>query len=367
MDVFLAGLDSLKLTRIARRDPGLELVPAGSAHMDADSSPVDLAALRLALPREMGAFSPGKPIALTFFSREGRCCDRRVSPRALLASLPPDTFLEVVRSDGSPWPYAGEGSLHLYVESAGLGLVRTEQLLAGLVGRGSLTRRAAFLRLLTFPMEACGLYARDPEDPAGGPCAFEVEPIARPEDIVALLDELRGIRGLRRARLAATYVQSGSGSPEETLLSFAFKLPARLGGIEAPPFVENAPIAWPDQVRGLVEHHRMRPDFHWPDHLTAAEYNGRTHMSQRGFEEDQRRIRDYQSCGISVFPASYRDVSTPHALDGYLARIAHSLARFEGAEFETRVRRALADEGAAHARRVLLGQMLPAVPSEKGQ
>lgn len=39
MDVFLAGTDSLKLTRIARQDPDLALVPAGYAHRMPTSLP----------------------------------------------------------------------------------------------------------------------------------------------------------------------------------------------------------------------------------------------------------------------------------------------------------------------------------------
>ena len=160
-------------------------------------------------------------------------------------------------------------------------------------------------------------------------------------------------------------MQSGAGSPEETLLSFAYKLPARMGGVEFPPFQENVPIEWPPEVLGLVEHRQMRPDFHWSGQRTASEYNGKDHISEKGFEEDQRRIRDYQACGISVFPASYKNVRTIQALDAYLALIAHSLARTEGPAFERRVRKTLSNPDARQARVVLLSQMLPAVPSEK--
>ena len=66
-----------------------------------------------------------------------------------------------------------------------------------------------------------------------------------------------------------------------------------------------------------------------------------------------------------MFPASYKNVKTIHALDAYLALIAHSLARTEGPAFERRVRKTLNDPDARQARIVLLSQMLPAVPSEK--
>lgn len=66
-----------------------------------------------------------------------------------------------------------------------------------------------------------------------------------------------------------------------------------------------------------------------------------------------------------MFPASYKNVKTIHALDAYLALIAHSLARTEDPAFERRVRKTLNDPDARQARIVLLSQMLPAVPSEK--
>ena len=364
-EIFLAGADSLKLTRLARRDAGLMLVPAERAHLSAVQEPLDVDALRLSLPEGLSEVSSARPLELTFFSREARSESKSVRSRALLSKLPESSFLEVLHASGDPWDYAGGGWLRLFVEAPALSLVRMQQCISALVKRGALTKNAAFYRLLTFPMEACGLYARDPERPALGACAFELEPIARPEELVAYLAEATGIKGIGQARRAAELVQGGSGSPEETLLSFAFKLSFCLGGIESPPFLENEPIVWPDHVRNLVEHSRMRPDFHWPDHKTASEYNGKEHVSEAAFEEDQRRIRDYQTCGISVYPASYKNVRTLPALNAYLARVAHSLAAYEGAEYEARVRRALSDEGASHMRRVLLSEMLPALPSEK--
>lgn len=122
MDVFLAGTDSLKLTRIVRKDPDLALVPAGNAHRRSRQSPIDIAALRLALPEDLCSFSPAEPLSLTFFSRESRSSAACLSSRALLTRLPEDSFLEVIQASGDPWPYAGSGELHLFVESPGLSL-----------------------------------------------------------------------------------------------------------------------------------------------------------------------------------------------------------------------------------------------------
>lgn len=362
--VFLAGADSLKLTRLARRDPALELIPAERAHLTAEPHAIDLPVIRDALWDVLGPPSPRNPLELTFFSREARSESRSVRARALLSRLPDNSFLEVVHSDGSPWGCAGS-ELRVYVEAPGLSLVRVQQSLVPPVRRGALSESAAFFRLLTFSMESCGSYARDPEDPAYGPCSFELGPLCRPEELVSFLDEASGIRGVAQARRAAALAQAGAGSPEETLLSLILRLPVELGGVEAPPFTENEPIEWPEEVRGLVEHGRMRPDFYWPDHAVAGEYNGREHVSERAFEEDQRRIRDYQTCGIAVFPASYRNVCTLPALNGYLSQLAHALAERGGPDLERRMRRAIRDEACSNMRRTFLSQTLPPLPSEK--
>lgn len=199
MNAFLAGTDSLKLTRLARASPDLALEPAGNAHRELAPGILDVPALRLALPEEVIPAQPGTPLSLTFFSRGNRSGAHGVRSRALLADLPENTFLEVLRTSGEPWPCTGSEPLRLFVESAGLSLVRVEQQLSRQVELGALTSAAAFYRLLTFPMEACGSYARDPVDPAHGPCAFELPPIATPEGIIAFLLRRRAASGASSA------------------------------------------------------------------------------------------------------------------------------------------------------------------------
>lgn len=72
MNVFLAGTDSLKLTRLARASPDLALEPAGNAHRELAPGILDVPALRLALPEEVIPAQPGTPLSLTFFSRGNR-------------------------------------------------------------------------------------------------------------------------------------------------------------------------------------------------------------------------------------------------------------------------------------------------------
>ena len=363
MDVFLAGTDSLKLTRIARQDPDLALVPAGTP---------------IGMPTSLPWTSPPS----------GSPCRRleRVSPRGaslahvLLARKP---FVRRVRLvPGAPHPpperlvsrgHPGQRRpLALCGKRRAPPVRRVPRTEPGSHGAAGPAARQArrphakrrFHQAAHVSHGGVRPVRPRPRRPAHGPCVFELEPIQPPEKIVELLNDLEGIRGLRRARHAASLVQSGAGSPEETLLSLAFKLPESLGGIEARPFWRTSPSTGRRRCVTSSSTGRCgRLQLARAPDRRGVQRQG--HISEEAFEEDQRRIRDYQRCGISVFPASYKNVRTVHALNGYLASVAHSLAKTEGPEFEARVRRTLEDEGATHARKVLLSQTLPAIPSEK--
>lgn len=357
MNALLAGMDSLRLTRLARREPGLLLVPCDAPRPE-DCGPVPPEALRQALPRELSGFSAERPVSLVALSRETRSQSALVRPLTVLAALPPASFLEVVRADGGCWSGAGE-PVRLFVESPGLSLVHVSRRMGELVKRGALSEGVALVRLLSLVMESCGLYARDPLRPAEGECAYNVEPQIRADDLRAYVDDLGRVRGLRLAREAARFAHDGSGSPAETVLSLVMRLPPRRGGIPLPDFEENVPIAWPAGARDLVRHGSMRPDFHWPRHRVASEFDGGTHGLAGALAEDRFRAQDYAACDIVMVPATYADIRSVAAVERYVTLVAHKLARCEDARFLRRVSDSVKDPRAREERSVLLSQLLP--------
>lgn len=357
MNVLLAGMDSLRLTRLARRDPDLLLVPCDAPRPE-DCGPVPPEVLRAALPPELSGFDADCPISLVALSRETRSQSARVKPLTVLAALPPASFLEVVRADGGCW--SGEGEpVRLFVESPGLNLVHVSRRMGELVKRGALSEGAALARLLSLVMESCGLYARDPIRPAEGECAYDVEPQVRADDLRAYMNGLDRMRGLRLAREAARFAHDGSGSPGETILSLVMRLPPRRGGIPMPDFEENVPIVWPAGARGLVRHGTMRPDFHWPRHRVASEFDGGVHGLAGALAEDRFRAQDYAACDIVMVPATYADIRSATAIERYVMLVAHKLARCEDDCFLRRVSASVKDPRARAERVVLLSQLLP--------
>lgn len=364
MDAVVTYEDSLKLLRIARIDTSLALVPA---RPDGFSGPAptccnfDMRLLRAALPESFSPPTPEAPLHLAFPSRSARTKSSCIVPTAVLNELPEDAFLEVVRVDGTPLAEGLNDRVRLFVEAPGLSLVRMAHHLGRRVAAGTFSEDAALIRLAGLGMEFCGSFARDPQNPGRGVSTFDLPAVGCAQDILRLLDSLPRLRGLRLARKAASYVRDDSGSPHETLLSLAYRLPPKMGGAEFAEPLANAPLVWPDQARarGILKHQSMRPDFHWPQYLLASEYLGGVHGKPSSLAEDSNRIQDYQSCDYSVFPATYEDVRNTQALGSYLARLARVMATYEGEDFARRMERVLLDPDVRQARAVLIAHLLP--------
>ena len=119
--------------------------------------------------------------------------------------------------------------------------------------------------------------------------------------------ELTG-RGCRRAREAAARADGLAGSPQETRLRL---------------LLHRSPLP-PPVAQFVVRHGRAfvaRPDFAWPGHQLALEYEGAWHTTR--ITADRRRIEALQAAGWRVLFVTASDLHSPGAL---LARIAPALA-----------------------------------------
>lgn len=362
MNAVLAQEDSLELLRIARADPELLLVPAAADELhdgEAGRCALDLALLSAALPEPMARPSRERPLRLLSFSREARCKSGAVRASTLLAHPPEGSFLEVVRADGSPLAEGAFDRARLFVESPGLCLVHNARSLSGRVGSGVLARDSAVIRLAALGMELCGSYARNPESPGRGVSTFGLEPVCSWAELRSYVEGAGHLHGLSLARRAVGCVRDGSGSPHETLLSLAFRLPPAQGGAGLAEPLANAPLEWPEGSRGILKHHTMRPDFHWPQYRLASEYLGGVHGAAGAFVEDSNRIQDYQSCDYTVFPATYEDIRDARRLGAYLARLIRVMAKYEGAAFAREKNAMLLDPDVTRARALLIANLLP--------
>ena len=103
----------------------------------------------------------------------------------------------------------------------------------------------------------------------------------------------------------------------------------------------------------------MRPDFLWPAHALACEYDGSTHKEEDAFRQDRERLRDYALCDVNLLVLTAEDSRDLASVKRALGQVAALLERSEPACFSRRVRRNLASEEADSARQTLMDQLLP--------
>lgn len=360
VDIFLAGMDSLRMQRVARRDQQLLLVPTEEGTLRRDHGGITAAALAETLPQQYFSPTRTKPVTLSFLgdSARSQCGIIRATPN--LARLSDNAFLEVVKTDGSPLAEVGGTTAHVFVESAGLTLISAAREIQRSVRHERLTRNAALVRLSGFLMELCGSYARDPLHPSEGEVLYDLPPLTTVAEVREFLQEARSLHGLELARLAAGYANDGSGSSMETLWYHAFCLPPRLGGLRLARPLQNAPLAWPPEVRDLVKHKTMRPDFFWGQYRVACERQGKDHASESALSEDCDRARDYELCDIAYLPVSKKDAKSEESVRAFLAQLVEKVAPHECPAFRRRMQHHLEDPGVIAARRVMLSQLRPA-------
>lgn len=355
MDVVLAGSDSLWLLRRARTDAALGLVR--DVPTPTTTRAAELAAIAEALPGGFRPIGSKAPLDLTYFSRCQRPFLAAVHATTHLSPILEDTYLLVTG--------AGENGVRLFVEGPALTLSHMAERLRVAVRHGSLTRTAAFFRLMGLASELCGTYARDSSNPASGVCAWKVDVLCGPEELRRSLSLTSGVRGVAEARRAASLVVGGSASPTESLLAMAMSLPPELGGVPMPTFLHNEELVWPGDVRKLVNHQTMTPDFYWPRHAVALEYDGAVHEDRKNVREDHRRQQDYAACDIALVTSQADDLRSAHALERLMRLVALRLAPCEEPGFMLLVEQALQDSSASSMRTTLLSQLLPPRPEDR--
>lgn len=356
--ICLAHSDSLKMLRFARVDPALMLVPPSDRVLRDAEGFVDAETLLSALPSDV--FQPSfHPVELRFDDASSRSRCSLVRSCSALGSLPDTSYLEVISATGDPFFVKGEYVTHVFVEAPGLTLASAANKLCGFVSSGQLSRDSALIRLVGLAMELCGIYARDPRQPLGGPVAHDLEPITSVHDSAELLKTLAGRRGVSLARRALTYANDGSGSVMETFWYGVFCLPPRLGGSNLARPLQNVPLEWSPDVADVVSHELMRPDFYWPQYKTACEHQGGDHTCEAALAEDSKRARDYELCDIHYLPLTKREARNESTVRELLSQLFRVISPYEGPAFQRKASRILNDTDIRAARRVLLGQLLP--------
>lgn len=183
--------------------------------------------------------------------------------------------------------------------------------------------RLTVARLIQLGFELCGTYAIVYD----GPAQKREAPLTSVAKLRAFVEANPDMRGCKKARRALTFVQDGSASPMESVLTMLLCLPYRLGGygLEWPQL--NHRIDVPTGMRKMADRGYCKADLCWFEKRLCLEYDSELHHADVERRESDARRRstlialDYTV--VTVTPGQVMD-------SGALNRLAHQVAKLTG-------------------------------------
>lgn len=364
MDYFIARDHAIRLIREVRRTKGLSLAPRSSTHLPAHPQRTHLTLSKLAVEgiRSLEDFDEDHPACLASPSKGSRFFAAGIRSMVLSGPLPRGSFLTIGQDGRYPeGPALPEGSAY-HVTSPALCMLSMAELLQQRMRAGTVDEQRALVRLIGLGLEMCGTYARDPERPASGDPAYDLQCVCRADDVRRQLGELSRRRGLRLALRAARHVVDGSGSPMESLHLMMLSLPESLGGLALPVPAMNRAIERTETGGHMTHFDHMRPDLSWPESRVAIEHDGDGgHSAPKNRATDARRIQDYQSLGWRVFPTTFADVRTQQSFNRFAWHVVEALDPTGSKGLHDRMARLMADATFLSLQARLLQMLLPPV------
>lgn len=183
--------------------------------------------------------------------------------------------------------------------------------------------RLSLAQLIQLGFELCGTYAVQSD----GPAVVRDAALTTVSKLRAFIESVPGSRGRKKAQRAVAYIQDGSASPMETLLTMMLCLPYALGGygLEYPQL--NYRIDIPKAMRKLADRTYCLCDLCWPLARLCVEYDSRLyHLDSDRQESDARRRATLSALGFVVVTVARGQVMD----SGSFNRLAHQLAKLTG-------------------------------------
>lgn len=143
--------------------------------------------------------------------------------------------------------------------------------------------------------ELCGSYSHFAKNISG---FYDRPPLTSTARIAAAIEQLNGMRGLRKATSALSHVCDGARSPMETVLSCSLSLPAEIGGLGFNTPQLNYRVSLDTAASRRAGAKNCYVDLAWPDVRRGLEYNGAEFHPDAG--KDRRRIEGLEHMGWSI-------------------------------------------------------------------
>lgn len=364
MDVAFAGLTALEIIRRVRISHELCLSPVPAVDPSRFASPRGALSgvnfLRLGLSSPPTEENPAWLRAPRAADRKRIACVRCLTfPKR----LPSNALMQLRYHCSDVNPSNGNfATWHVFVDSAPLACLTMAASYQRLVAQERLTEGEAVVRLVELLMELCGHYGRDPLSPSLGEVRENLPTFTSMSEVQGFVDSTSHVLGVTLLKKALRYARDGSRSPMETCLWILFTLPQSYGLLEFGGAKLNASLVPTSAQRSMMRHRTLTPDILWDSKGTAIEYQGfGEHTSQAAHAEDNRRLNDYQICGIRAHFVTFNEVRTRAALDKLALEVAESMRQHGHGEELRRVRKLLGDDKAAIERARHLAHLLPPV------
>ena len=357
MDIIIAGCDAIRTYRIARQaEAPLRVEPTSEEPADFSYGTSERFALTVLAPLEtLGIVTQGCNVHLRFPSLEARSRLKRSNCHVCRTTLPTGSCWRIIPESRELAKKLLAHGVRLFVDSPQLCIIHAAAQAQNTCLPGSLTRRIVPLaRTIALASELIGAYALDAADPRKARPTYDIDPLLRASDLQDFLERIRGIDGIETARLACANIVEGQGSPAEVALFAGMVLRPSLGGFRLERPTANKALDPESQLRDLLKHEQITPDFYWERYGLVIEYDGGDHFSVAGSREDRRRVFDYQNMELVVLPALAEDMKSVDAFDSFIRSVARVMERTDGPKLRRRINKIIADKNARLCRSLLL-------------
>ena len=237
-------------------------------------------------------------------------------------------------------------------------------------------------QLVMLGNELCGTFTRSAHNPVGGPVVDHVAPAATVDGIQWYLEQVVGVRGAQRARLALAHVRDGAASVPEAKLATMYDLPRAECGYGMGPIVLNEYVQV-NKTQKPQEQRGRYPDILFSFAPIGINYDGeKDHLDLGGLVrlartsalvdnkdrvkanralakklgatrdkavDDMRRNREFLAKGLVILPATKEDVNGIDNLDNFTRQLRGCAQAFFGVDV-SEYEKALDDTGSRRDR-----------------
>ena len=144
----------------------------------------------------------------------------------------------------------------------------------------------------------------------------EREPATTGKKIKRYLDKMNNVKGVRKAKKAASYIVDRCNSLREAELAAIAVLPIKYGGYGAPSFEMNGAVHVKKEYLKGLGRNILRCDFVWAQEKIVVEYESdMTHLEKEQHYYDKRRSTALTGSGYKAIYITNADVNSFSKID----------------------------------------------------